>query len=154
GEDVGEVVDVDPDPGGEVRIRVGDIEATTTHRFDVGDGVRADFDEQRVGIVARTVLRAATKMVLSESAEKVVSEENEAAGQIVGLLVNLGTLLTERADTRSWHLLPGAVELVRVPLPPGNHTLRLEAGRGRAIDVGPVEVRAGDTSFAVARVWR
>lgn len=139
-----------------VRIRADGAERTSEWQLDVGAGVRRDFADERSTILARTVFRAATKMALSSSAEKAVKKEDEAAGEIVGLLVNLGTLLTERADTRSWHLLPGSVDLVRLRLPAGVHDLRVETDgwldRGDAL--GSVQVRAGQTTFVAHRLWQ
>jgi len=146
----------DPLPGGDVRIRTDGGAVAAPYRLDVGAGVRADFADERGAIITRTVFRAAAKMVLSHTAENAVGERDETAGRIVGLLVNLGTLLTERADTRSWHLLPGTVSMVRLRLPAGTHDLAVD-GDGlldRDIDLGQVDVRPGRTTFVAHRIWR
>lgn len=146
----------DPIPSDRVRIRAGGVEVEASRHLDVSAGIRRDFEDQRGTMLARTVFRAAAKMALSASAEEAVSERNEAAGELVGLLVNLGTLLTERADTRSWHLLPGSVELVRLRLPAGTHDLAVDGDGwlGRDERLGPVEVRPGETTFVAHRIWR
>lgn len=146
----------DPGDGSSVRIRAGDATVDATTRLDVSAGVRADFAGQIDAILARTVFRAAAKMVLSRAAEGAVAERDEAASRIVGLLVNLGTLLTERADTRSWHLLPGSVSLVRVRLPAGTHELAIEGDGllGRDTRLGEVDVRPGRATFVTHRIWR
>ncbi len=146
----------DPVTRGTVRVRTGDATVDATTRLDVSAGVRADFEEERAAILARTVFRAAAKMVLSRAAESAVGERDEAAGRIVGLLVNLGTLLTERADTRSWHLLPGSISMVRLRLPAGTHELAIDGDRllGRDTRLGSVEVRPGRTTFVAHRIWR
>lgn len=143
-------------PDDRVSVQVDGLQIGSYRRLDVGRGVRRDFTDGLSTILARTVFRAATKMVLSEAAEDVVSKEDETAGKIVGALVNLGTLLTERADTRSWHLLPGAVELVRIPVPAGTHQLSLGGGGwlSRRVDLGPVHVRPGEMTFVSHRIWR
>ncbi len=109
-------------------------------------------------MLARTVVRAASKIALAAAAEDVVAEKDETAGRIVGALANVGTLLTERADTRSWHLLPGSVSLARLRLPAGTHELTVEldgAGGGAGtLSLGPVHVRAGRTAFVTHRLWR
>lgn len=145
----------DPVQGGGVRVRANGAEVDVIRRFDVGAGIRRDFRDQRAAMLARTIFRASTKMALSASAESAVSERDQAAGHIVGLLINLGTLLTERADTRSWHLLPGSVEIVRLRLPAGTHrlTIDLDGRRARGIDVGTVDVRPGETTFLAHRIW-
>jgi hypothetical protein len=106
-------------------------------------------------MVARTVLRAAAKLALTAEIEDRVSEKDETAGEVVGALFNIGTLLAERADTRSWHLLPASVSIVRLQLPPGTHDLTVSTGQGGdTTPLGPVEVRAGRTTFVSTRIWR
>lgn len=137
-----------------VSVRVDGLEIGSYRRLNVDTGVRRDFTDELGTILARTVFRAATKMVLSDVAEDVVSKEDETAGKIVGALVNLGTLLTERADTRSWHLLPATVELVRIPVPAGTHELTLGGGwLSRGVNLGPVHVQPGEMTFVSHRIW-
>lgn len=146
----------DPPPDRPIRVRADQVEAESGRRLDVSAGVRRDFSDERATIIARTVFRAAAKVVLTEAAEDAVKEKDETAGEIVGFLLNLGTLLTERADTRSWHLLPGSVELVRLRLPAGVHGLALEddGWLGRDVPLGTVDVRPGATAFIAHRIWR
>lgn len=117
----------------------------------VSRGVVADFEAERLLIVARTIARGAAKLALTKGAEKKIEEKNELAGRLVGLIGNVGNVLLERADTRSWHLLPASVNVLRVDLPPGEHALSVEAG-GRTV---PVTVRAqpGSTVIVPVRAW-
>lgn len=140
-----------------VRVRAGELGVDAQARFDVAGGVRDDFDERRATLVARTLARAVSKVALTVSAKSAVSEKDEVAGHVVGFLANLGTMLTERADTRSWHLLPGSVSMVRLRLPPGAHPLdlELEGGRGgRTVSLGTVDVKPGQTVVVTHRLWR
>ena len=121
-------------------------------RADVSRGIVADFQAERALIVARTVARAAAKLALTKGAEKKIEEKNEAAGKIIGLLGNIGNALLERADTRSWHLLPAGISIARVQLPPGEHQLQVELG-ARIISLDPIMVAAGDMAIVPARVW-
>jgi hypothetical protein len=118
----------------------------------VSRGVVADFQDERALIVARTVARGAAKLALTKSAEKKLEEKNEAAGRIIGLLGNLGNVLLERADTRSWHLLPAGISVARLELPPGEHPLTIELG-GRTVALDPVTVPAGGTAVVATRAW-
>ncbi|MBR9988368.1 MAG: hypothetical protein KFH98_01370 [Gemmatimonadetes bacterium] len=119
---------------------------------DLSRGVVADFRAERPLLIARTVARGAAKLALTKSAEKKLEEKNEAAGKIIGLLGNIGNALLERADTRSWHLLPAGVSVGRVNLPPGEHRLSIEVG-ARTVEMEPVSVQAGGLSIVSARVW-
>lgn len=149
----------EPAPPPPLRVRAGDLGVDASARFDVAGAARGDFEAQRTEMLARTVLRAAAKMALSSSVEESVSRRDEGAGQLLGILANIGTLLTERADTRSWHLLPASVSMARLRLPPGTHQLTLELdrsrdGAARTFQVGTVEVRPGETTFITTRLWR
>lgn len=119
---------------------------------DISRGVVADFHAERALVIARTVARGAAKLAITKGAEKKLEEKNEAAGALIGLLGNIGNVLLERADTRSWHLLPGGVSVARVRLPPGEHRLQVEVG-ARTIALDPVTVQAGGVSIVSARTW-
>ena len=72
---------------------------------------------ERTVILIRTLARALLKYLGTRKAGK----QNE----ILGALVNLAGVLTEKADTRSWQTLPNQIFMVRMPLPEGGHTLNL-----------------------------
>lgn len=120
---------------------------------DLSRGVVADFQAERALVIARTVARGAAKLALTKSAEKKVEEKNEAAGKLIGLLGNIGNALLERADTRSWHLLPAGIAVARVQLPPGEHRLDVEIG-ARSVALDPVTVTAGGVTIVTKRIWR
>jgi uncharacterized protein len=143
----------EPRPSAPLRVRAGEIGADAVARFDVAAGVREDFDGQRAVMLARTVARAASKVAVSAAVEHSVGKRDEAAGRIAGLLTNLGTLATERADTRGWHLLPGDIAMVRLRLPAGTHELTLDGGAAPS-QLGTVTVRPGETTFVTTRLWQ
>jgi hypothetical protein len=120
------------------------------HVASLSDAVVADFRRQRAAVFARAVARAATKFWLAEKAEK---KEKWA-----GMLVNAAGDLLERADTRSWHLLPGQVSLVRLRVPAGSHNLTVDIadptrGTPGHLELGSITVRAGETRVVSGRVW-
>jgi uncharacterized protein len=142
--------------GPPLRIRAGDAVPVTVARFDAAAGIRRDFEDQRVATLARTVARAVSKLALTTTIEQSVANRDEGAGRLAGLLTNLGTLATERADTRAWHLLPGDIAMARLRLPAGSHDLSL-AGDGPAgsdTPIATVTVRPGETTIVSARIWR
>jgi hypothetical protein len=141
-----------------VQIRAGELGVDAVARLDVAAGVRDDFADDRGAMLARTVLRATSKMALTSAAREAVEKKDEVAGEVVGILANLGTFLTERADTRCWHLLPAQVSLVRLRLPAGTHHLEAELGgdarEGGFLSLGTVRVEPGRTTFVTHRIWR
>lgn len=153
------VLHQEPSTPAPLRVRAGTLGVDAGARLDLAAATRRDFENERPAILARTVARAAAKVALSSSVEESVKKKDETAGQLLGILTNIGTLLTERADTRAWHLLPGSISLVRLRLPAGTHKLTLEVDRargerGRIEALGPVHVRAGTTTFLSTRLWR
>lgn len=120
---------------------------------DVSAAVVHDYQRELPLIIARTLVRGAAKAAITKGAEKKLEKKNEALGKIVGILGNVGNVLLERADTRSWHLLPGSIGVARVRLAPGEHTLRVQLADGQEVVVERVRVAAGGVSVASARAW-
>jgi hypothetical protein len=56
------------------------------------------------------------------------------------------------ADTRSWHLLPARLEVLRLRLPAGRQPLVARID-GRPVALGDVSVRAGGIAFVGVRLW-
>lgn len=117
------------------------------------------WERQRPAAMARMVGRGMTRYLISREAERGAERKGgEAAGWLIGRITNLAGNRLERADTRSWSLLPDRIALLRVSLPPGEHALRLEVvdapdGASRAVELGPVRVEAGRTRVLTRRVW-
>src|SRR5690606_5959098 len=66
----------DPLPPERVRMRAGERAGDALAHLDVGRGVRAAFEDRRATILARTVLRAATKLALATTVEDAVAEKD------------------------------------------------------------------------------
>jgi len=73
--------------------------------------------------------RAVARRILKKSAVYATKDVVEANSQFadIGLSV-LGVVweATEAADTRCWGLLPREIQVLRLELPEGTHTLRLD----------------------------
>lgn len=137
------------------RLRVDVRVASTEVAEDVGAIARQSLESKMAGITARAVARAAVKAAAAREARKAAqqksrdgSNESAIAAILLGLSVEAATVLTERADTRSWLTLPQNIQLARVPLPPGNYDVRVELlGAGQQVlgthDFRQVVVRKG-----------
>jgi hypothetical protein len=115
----------------------------------VDDASSADERRERVGVATRAIARAAAKYA---AAKGLTDKKGEAAGTIA----KVGAALLERADTRSWHLLPQELTLVRVRLPVGVRRVRLRFGSDddtRTVDAGSVTIVAGTLTIAPVRLW-
>jgi hypothetical protein len=137
--------------GSSVRLAVdGSIVGGLEVGANVDDASAVDAQRERLAIATRAVARAVAKYALT----KAVTDKK---GEMAGRLANIGTSLLERADVRSWHLLPQEIALVRVRVPAGTRAVRVEVGEGRDArtrDVGSVLVRRGELTIVPVRLWR
>lgn len=78
---------------------------------------RDNLDARMPGITLRAVGRVVVKKKLAHEAR----QEN----QLAGFLADVVSLATERADTRSWTTLPASIQVARLTLPPGEHTIHI-----------------------------
>lgn len=140
-----------------VRVLVGDTAAALATVEDVSSGVVREFEKRRPLILTRAVGRGVVKYLASRELEKKAEEEGgEVAGYVAGRLANFAGNALERADTRSWSLLPDRISVARVSLPPGEHRVRIEVRDGEGVDtldLGTVTVRPGERVFRSRRVW-
>lgn len=114
---------------------------------DIEEIARATLDLQYGSVLARTVARAAIKHEASRQAGR----ENE----LVGLVVNLAGLASERADTRSWTTLPNRIYLARLPVPSGPSIARVELeGRGGVIETLEIPVDLAPGEIRIVSVTR
>lgn len=116
----------------------------------VDDATAVDARRELGGIITRAAARAAAKYA-------VVKAVRDKKGDVAGTLANVGASLLERADVRSWHLLPSEITLVRLRLPAGVQRVTLRVGQGsqtRTAEVGAVVVRAGSVTVAPVRLWQ
>lgn len=91
--------------------------------LDLGAIAEDDFERRLPRILLKTVARALVK----EAQRKAAKKEDE----VLGWIVNAINVATEQADTRSWILLPGRIDVVDLELPVGT-----EEVRGRCLDAG------------------
>ena len=134
---------------GEASVTVDGVTATSASVTSlVDDAVSADEGRERTATFARATARAATKYAVT----KAVKDEK---GEVAGSIANIGVSLLERADVRSWHLLPQTVTLLRLRVPPGRHQLGVVVGNdSQHIDLGEVAVRGGEVTILATRLWR
>jgi hypothetical protein len=137
--------------GGEVRLAVDGTPVDGMTAWAVIDEAsEVDARRERVALATRAVARAATKYVVTKAIK-------DKKGEVAGQIANFGASLLERADVRSWHVLPQEITLTRVRLPAGNRMVRVDVGEGwgvRTVDVGAVTVRAGVLTIVPVRLWR
>ncbi len=117
-----------------------------------------DLQARRTGMLARLVTRGILKYLLVHEAEEKAEEEGgRLAGTVTGLLANAVANNLERADTRSWTLLPDEIVVARVTVPAGRHELSLQVSDGvgdqTRVTLDRVEVRRGRLTIVHRRLW-
>lgn len=113
---------------------------------------RAGLDDRINGIRARAVARLVAKNAAAKKVKQKAEKKDSTEGALLSLGTDLLALATERADTRLWSLLPGKIMMARLALPPGQHTLTVNAfdAGGRLLKsrvLSAVELRAGERVF-------
>lgn len=118
-----------------------------------------EMDGARASALGRMIARGLAKYLLAREMERGAERRGgELAGFLTGRLANLAANGLERADTRSWTLLPDEISAARLALPAGTHELRV-ARRSptgeivEEIDLGTVEVRPGELVVVNRRMW-
>ncbi len=100
-------------------------------------------ERRKPAIISRAVARA----VVKHEASRAAGRENE----LVGFIVNVAGLVSERADTRSWSTLPNRILVARLALPAGAHAVDVELrdrhGRADLREQYLVEIEPGEIRF-------
>ncbi|HEX5725297.1 MAG TPA: hypothetical protein VFX98_07510 [Longimicrobiaceae bacterium] len=142
-----------------VRVTVDGREAEASVAGDLSSAVVRRFQRQRAAMLGRLVARGVAKYLVSREVEKKAEKEGgEFAGWVAGRLANVAGNYLERADTRSWSLLPDRISVVRLTLPAGEHAIRIEVlgpdgAVAETVELGTVTLQPRGTLVLNRRVW-
>lgn len=109
-------------------------------------------EEAKTATLTRTVIRVVLRTIASQQTKDALSGGNP----LLNLLVNVGTDVLadqlEQADARCWFLLPRSVQVARIPVKPGTHSIEVVArGEGGAAlktrTFENIEVKPGQKKF-------
>lgn len=118
---------------------------------DLSDALAADFRRDRPWMLSRAVARALAKGAATEALR-------DKHGEWAGVLASMAGSAIERADTRSWQLLPERLTVVRLVVPAGRQSAAVRLSNGDdgdiTIRIPEVDLVAGETRVVSARVWR
>ncbi|MFW6192008.1 MAG: hypothetical protein ACOC83_00865 [Gemmatimonadota bacterium] len=124
---------------------------------DVSSAVRDEFRRDAPLVIAKALLRGVLKHEISKAIEKEVSEEDETLGEVAGVLAQAAGAILERADTRSWHLLPARLDVtvLRAPADDGGSAfLRAGVDSDARLRLDPVRWSRDGLAVATVRLWR
>jgi hypothetical protein len=131
-------------------IQIDGTEAVVEQLIDLDAAVRREYDDLKPKIIAAALTRLAARAAVAEGVRAAGSQEDEALGAILGVLVEGALVALDRPDTRSWTMMPGQVLVARVPVSPGTHTV--DVGFAGVADAGrsvTVAVPAGGYSAVI-----
>jgi len=109
-------------------------------------------EENHGAMLTRTVVRVVLRTIAAQETKDALSGGNP----IINLIFNVGTDVLadqlEQADTRTCFLLPRTVQIARIPVKPGIHSLTVEAHDANGNPLAAhafddVEVKAGEKKF-------
>lgn len=112
-----------PAPVARVEISSGSRTTTSELAEDINAIAEKDLENRLPAITARAVARLVAKNIaVKKTKEK--TKDSGAFGLLMAVGADIAAIASERADTRSWSLLPGNIQLARLALPPGTHDLK------------------------------
>ncbi len=111
-----------------------------------------DLDDHYTAILTRTVIRVVLRTFTAEETKSAISGGNP----LINLILNIGTDLLsdqlEQADTRAWFLLPRTLQIARIPVKPGVHSVTVEAHGASGESLGNkvfdnLDIKPGEKKF-------
>ena len=141
----------------EVEVRIDDRSIRGEMVEDVGAIAVKNLDDRIGRIAAKEIARATAKAAASLKIRQEAAKSGDPGKQfLANLSTDLFSLLSEKADKRSWRTLPDEIFLSRVPLTPGSHNLQVRYldAEGRVLQehTFPLSLKAGEKRFVIDRV--
>ncbi|MDY3551322.1 hypothetical protein R5W24_000397 [Gemmata sp. JC717] len=134
---------------------IGHPEGRTQTITDIGQMASEQCEALMTETLARAIVRRVVKKGIVYGVKEAIGTDKS---QMTSLALNAAGVVweaTESADTRCWGLLPDKIQVLRLELPAGEHTLNLQTvGKNGAL-IGPahttkVQVRDGRNTYALA----
>ena len=104
----------------------------------------ANLEDRLLWTAAKSITRGLAKRELTRTLE----DEAGVTGRLVG---DLFSVVSERADLRSWTTLPASWQAARMWVPPGEVAPIVEAVGGQRIELGRFVLEPGETMIILAR---
>ncbi len=125
----------------------GQFVAYTETLADIGRMAEEQFEAVKPQIIARAMIRRAVKKGVTYGAQEALD-----TNEWLGLLLAAGGMVweaMETADTRCWNLLPAEIQVARLELPAGTHTISLSVFP-RISHEKSIRVDAGRNTYVLA----
>ena len=138
-----------------LEVLVGSQSAGTTATIvNVGEVAEKHYEATYPKVVAYAVARRVIKKGVVYAAKEGASAQNSPGVDIAMTLAGMAWEASETADTRCWGLLPDQIQVLRVELPEGKHSLKLqpvdEYGRFGLAEPISVDVHEARNTYVLA----
>jgi uncharacterized protein len=105
-----------------------DISPVSTYTIgNLDEQAKKQLEDAKGTIVARTVVRVVTRTIAAQEAKKRMATNSDIANLLIGLGTDFVSSQLEKADTRCCFFIPKTVQLARIPVKPGKHTITVVA---------------------------
>ncbi|MGA1865716.1 MAG: COG3014 family protein [bacterium] len=120
----------------ELRAGTGDTEIETWELVNVYSLARESLKERIPGIAVRELAR----LILKANASRQMSRKG---GTLASMVTTLYNVISEKADLRSWLMIPISIQVGQIRLPQGRHIVKLDLVGSPASTQVEVEIEAG-----------
>ncbi|MDR4496173.1 MAG: COG3014 family protein [Nitrospirales bacterium] len=116
----------------QVKAQETDLTAQSQRVYDIQAVAEKNLADDYDGLVLRAVARTAMKMSAAEGiglGARAISGRNNGdwIGPLVGGIARIFALATEEADIRTWRTLPGAIQMTRLWVDPGEYSVSIQS---------------------------
>ncbi len=111
---------------------------------------RKDLEDKKTRIIAKALLRAGVKYGAEKKIEDELKKKSENLSDVLGSLLNIVNVFTERADTRQWSTLPATILVCYKEIPPGNYPLTMIVN-GDSILIDTIRINSGEINLIKIR---
>ena len=108
----------------------GDMVATPVSTYiieDLDKQAEKQLEDAMPSIVARTVVRVATRTIAAQEAKKRMETDSPIANLLISIGTDVLSSQLEKADTRACFFVPKTIQIARIPVNPGVHTITVTA---------------------------
>lgn len=133
-------------------LEVGGVQAQTAVLNDIEHTAIQHLKDRMGRAIAKALLTAGVKAGIATGIGKATDSAE------LGLLAGLALFITSEADTRSWLLLPGELQVAKAFLAPGKYSVSLVykneyGGTVRTEEISNIEIKADRPTFIQRRVF-
>lgn len=119
----------------------GQFVGKTATLVDIGEMAVRQQQAHYPAIIGRAVARRVIKKGILYTVEEVTNVQKDSLLSLGVMAAGVAWEATESADTRCWSLLPDTIQVFRVELPAGEHTIRLRPSQRQGDFGTPAETQ-------------